>query len=97
MECDLSVFSILQNKIAYDLRNFVKKNLKYKSNTNYAGMVEMADTLDLGSNAARRAGSSPVTSTIYGVYEVRLICRLQTILMLKSGTTQVLLKPCKKY
>lgn len=57
----------------------------------------MADTLDLGSNVARHAGSSPVTRTIYGVYEVRLIYRLQTILMLKSGTTQVLLKSYKKY
>ena len=64
MECDLNVFSILQNKIAYDLRNFAKKNLKYKSNTNYAGMVEMADTWDLGSHAVRCAGSSPVTRTI---------------------------------
>ena len=29
----------------------------------YAGMVKLADTLDLGSNAERRAGSSPVTRT----------------------------------
>ena len=27
-------------------------------------MAELADALDLGSNAARRAGSSPVTRTI---------------------------------
>lgn len=29
----------------------------------YAGMAELADVLDLGSNAARRAGSNPVTRT----------------------------------
>ena len=30
----------------------------------YAGVVKLADTLDLGSNAERCAGSSPVTRTI---------------------------------
>lgn len=29
----------------------------------YAGVVKLADTLDLGSNAVRCAGSSPVTRT----------------------------------
>ena len=29
----------------------------------YAGVVKLADTLDLGSNAERCAGSSPVTRT----------------------------------
>lgn len=28
------------------------------------GMVKLADTLDLGSNAEKRAGSSPVTDTM---------------------------------
>ena len=31
--------------------------------TNYAGMVELADTQDLGSCAHKRAGSTPVTRT----------------------------------
>jgi hypothetical protein len=30
----------------------------------YASMVELVDTLDLGSSAARRGGSSPLTRTI---------------------------------
>ena len=30
----------------------------------HAGMVELADTQDLGSCASRRAGSTPVTRTI---------------------------------
>lgn len=34
-----------------------------KQKNKYAGMVKLADTLDLGSNAVRRAGSSPVTRT----------------------------------
>ncbi len=38
----------------------VKKSAEIK----YAGMVKLADTLDLGSNAVRRAGSSPVTRTM---------------------------------
>ena len=29
----------------------------------YAGMVELVDTLDLGSSAARRGGSTPFTRT----------------------------------
>ena len=32
----------------------------------YAGMAELADALDLGSSAARHAGSTPVTRTIIG-------------------------------
>lgn len=32
-------------------------------NENRAGMAELADALDLGSSAARRAGSSPVPGT----------------------------------
>lgn len=31
--------------------------------TQYAGMVELVDTQDLGSCAARRVGSSPTTRT----------------------------------
>ena len=33
----------------------------------YADMVELADTLDLGSNAVRCAGSSPVIRTRYAL------------------------------
>ena len=36
------------------------------SKNEYAGVVKLADTLDLGSNAARCAGSSPVTRTDEG-------------------------------
>ena len=37
---------------------------KKSAEIKYAGMVKLADTLDLGSNAVRRAGSSPVTRTM---------------------------------
>ena len=36
--------------------------------TEYADVVELADTLDLGSNVERHAGSSPVIRTIVGVH-----------------------------
>ena len=38
-----------------------------KTELNFAGMVELADTLDLGSSIARCAGSSPVARTIGNV------------------------------
>ncbi len=31
----------------------------------FAGVVELADTLDLGSSASRRGGSSPSTRTLF--------------------------------
>ena len=34
----------------------------------YAGMVELVDSVDLGSSAERRAGSSPVTRTKKGAH-----------------------------
>lgn len=34
--------------------------------TNYAGVVELADTHDLGSCVARHGGSSPLARTICG-------------------------------
>ena len=39
------------------------QNLKIE----YAGMVELVDTQDLGSCAARRVGSSPTTRTMASV------------------------------
>lgn len=40
--------------------------LSYQLKIKYAGVVKLADTLDLGSNALWCAGSSPVTRTITG-------------------------------
>ena len=37
----------------------------------YAGVAELADALDLGSNVAKRAGSSPVTRTNYMRFQLR--------------------------
>ena len=37
---------------------------KNRGKIEYAGMVELVDTQDLGSCAARRVGSSPTTRTI---------------------------------
>jgi hypothetical protein len=34
----------------------------------HAGVVELADTLDLGSSAARRGGSSPLTRTSFSSF-----------------------------
>ena len=55
-----------------NLQNFIKKITKdsdFKNNfylcKTFAGVVKLADTLDLGSSAARRGGSSPFTRTKY--------------------------------
>ena len=37
-----------------------------------ADVVELVDTLDLGSSAARRGGSTPFTRTIYKWYKFSL-------------------------
>ena len=42
---------------------FLEMHTCFYENIFYAGMAELADVLDLGSNAARRAGSNPVTRT----------------------------------
>ena len=42
----------------------------------HAGMAELADALDLGSSAARLAGSTPVTRTTYDInrWKQRFFC-----------------------
>ena len=40
--------------------------VNFKSKIEYAGVAELADARDLGSRAARCAGSIPVTRTIIG-------------------------------
>ena len=42
-----------------------------------AGVVELVDTLDLGSSAARRGGSSPFTRTTRGVRFIRALFTLR--------------------
>ena len=50
----LKIFSFAQLKKILSL---------HSAHENHAGMVELVDTLDLGSSAARRGGSSPSTRT----------------------------------
>ena len=40
------------------------RRVKIRGTTQYAGVVELADTYDLGSYVVRHAGSSPVARTI---------------------------------
>lgn len=42
----------------------IDTNETFKYNNLYASVAELADALDLGSSALRRAGSIPVTRTI---------------------------------
>jgi hypothetical protein len=50
-------------------------SLEFKNNTyicthNFAGMVKLVDMPDLGSGAARRVGSSPITRTRSSIMKV---------------------------
>ena len=56
----VSVGSIPTSSTNTTARQFKNMAVHY----NDAGMVELADTPDLGSGAARRGGSSPSTRTI---------------------------------
>ena len=42
--------------------------VRIRGTKEYAGVVELADTYDLGSYVVRHAGSSPVARTISGVH-----------------------------
>ena len=46
----------------------VPPRVKIRGTKEYAGVVELADTYDLGSYVVRHAGSSPVARTISSVH-----------------------------
>lgn len=41
----------------------IPPRVKIRGKSEYAGMAELADVLDLGSSAVRRVGSNPTTRT----------------------------------
>ena len=61
-EAPYGVLAQLVEHLAHN-RTVPGSNPRYP--TKYAGVVELADTQDLGSCGAIRTGSSPVTSTIW--------------------------------
>ena len=68
--------------------------------TEYADVVELADTLDLGSSAAKHAGSSPVirTKVVSFYYECwRLLHFIETILAIHHSFYFFLAKPKSVY
>ena len=52
----------------------------------YAGMAELADALDLGSSAARHAGSTPVTRTTPAVSKTRTAGFSLSKRLVRAGT-----------